>query len=337
MNVQYIDNTFQYPVTDPDKIYKTREELDYKARTLSGIYLPVLGEQLNDLTKEIAATDAQALRTITLVPTILQSKEIQHYSTVIATLLLSTPTAEQKAAIDSFSAEIKTLIDDAILSTRKFSKDLSDSLTNLKAVTLSDNSFRISELQQALDAATLQLPGENSAIEQLLRNEAELNEAIKVIEATDTFTVLKELLLTVEQLTNTNMAAPKVALVQAGIKAAARVLGLIENTIKYDTLIAARREVQKRLDARRSNLLRINEDIKTLHGRKTQLTELQTVPISRNAYALEINTLVDSINKFLDITHFNAPGDLNELVKAFVEHSNVYSKHLTDLRKAWRS
>ncbi len=133
------------------------------------------------------------------------------------------------------------------------------------------------------------------------------------------------------------MAAPKVALVQAGIKAAARVLGLIENTIKYDNLIAARREVQKRLDARRSNLLRINEDIKTLHGRKTQLTELQTVPISRNAYALEINTLVDSINKFLDITHFNAPGDLNELVKAFVEHSNVYSKHLTDLRKAWRS
>lgn len=337
MNVQYIDNTFQYPVTDPDKIYKIREELDYKARTLSGIYLPILGEQLNDLTKEIAATDAQAHRTITLVPTILQSEEIQHYSTVIATLLLSTPTAEKKAAIESYSTEIKKLIDDAILSILKFSKDLSDSLTNLKAVTLSDNSFRISELQQALDAATLQLPGENSAIEQLLKNEAELNEAIKVIEATDTFTVLKELLLTVEQLTNINMAAPKVALVQAGIKAAARVLGLIENTIKYDNLIAARREVQKRLDARRSNLLRINEDIKTLHGRKTQLTELQTVPISRNAYALEINTLVDSINKFLDITHFNAPGDLNELVKAFVEHSNVYSKHLTDLRKAWRS
>lgn len=296
-----------------------------------------MSEQLNDLLKEIGATDTQALRIITLLPTVLQSSEIQNYSTVIGNLLRDEPTAEQQEAIDHFCNEIKSLIDDAIASTLTFSKDLSNSLTNLNAVTLSDNRFRISELDALLETTTVQLPAENSSIEQLLKNEATLSEAIKVIEATDNFTLARELLLTVERLTDINLSAPKVELVKAGIAASVKILGLVEGAVKYDNLIAARREVQIQLDARRSNLDRVNQEIKALQERKSQLLELQTVPDSRGAYVDEINTLVDSLNTFLDITHFNASNDLKTRVKTFIEHSKAYSKHLTELRKVWRS
>lgn len=192
MTVHTIDTSFQYPAPDMNKIYKSREELNYKIRTLGNLYLPVLAEELKGLEKEINTTDAQALKAITLIPSALQTSEIQQYYTIIENLKNENPTSEQKEAIDSFYGEIKSLIGNSTTETLKLFTELNNSLTNLQAVTLSDNQYRINELDTSILKISPQLSEEESAIERLVTDEAALNEAIKIIEAIDTFSLIKD-------------------------------------------------------------------------------------------------------------------------------------------------
>jgi hypothetical protein len=337
MSVHTLDTAFQYPATDVKKISDSRETINYTIRTLSTLYLPVLAEELNSLQTELNATDTQALRTITQVPAALQSNAIQELIGAVEKIQGDSQTVGQTEALDAIYAEIKLLINDAILKTTALSTDLNNNLTNLKAVTLSDNGFRIRELDALIADRAAGLPDEQSVIKELVEDEKKLGEAIKVIEAVSTFDLIKEVLLTAEQLATLQLPDPRIALVQAGIKAAVKVLGVVGDAVKYDNLITARRELQKRLDDRRSNLARLDKEIKTFQERKNQLMEAQTVQASIEVYSHEIATLVDSINTFLKNTRYSASDKLETVVKTFIEQSTAYSNHLNELRKAWRS
>ncbi|WP_095145036.1 alpha-xenorhabdolysin family binary toxin subunit B [Pseudomonas sp. Irchel s3b6] len=337
MTLHTLSTSFQYPAPDLNKIQKSREELNYKIRTLSTIYLPVLGEELNALQMEINSTDEQTLKAITQVPAALQTSEIQRFHTVIEKLQHETPTPEQQEAIDSYYGEIKLLIEAGTSETLKFATGLNNNLANLKATTLSDNQYRINELDVSINNITPRLAEEKLAIEKLVKNETELNEAIKVIEATDTFTLIKELFLTTEKLSALNLSAPQLELVKAGIAAAGKVLGLISDAIKYDNLIEARRQIQTQLDDRRKSSSLIDKNIETLQDRKKQLTEFQAIKTPREDYTREMSIIAESINKFLELTRHDASDELKSVVKQFIEQSNVFIKHLDNLRKEWRS
>jgi len=335
MTVHTIDTSFQYPAPDMNKIYKSREELNYKIRTLGNLYLPVLAEELKGLEKEINITDAQALKAITLIPSALQTSEIQQYYTIIENLKNENPTSEQKEAIDSFYGEIKSLIGNSTTETLKLFTELNNSLTNLQAVTLSDNQYRINELDTSILKISPQLSEEESAIERLVTDETALNEAIKIIEATDTFSLIKDVFL--EKLAALNLSAPQLELVKAGIGAAGKILDLVSNAIKYDNLVTARRQTQTKLDNRRLNLAGIKKELKTLEDRKFQLLELQAIKNPRETYTHEISTLTESVEKFLQINSYEASDDLHAVVKRFIEQTNVFVAHLNSLRKEWRS
>ncbi len=337
MTVHTLDTSFQYPAPDMKKIKESREELNYKIRTLSTIYLPVLREQLESLQEEINSTDQQALSTLTLTPTVLPISEIQHFHTIIEKMKLETPTPEQQEAIDNFYEEIKTLIKTGTSETSKLSTALNNNLTNLKAVTLSDNQYRIKELETSISEATPYIPEEESAIARLVKYESELNDAIKLIEATDTFSLIKEFFLTAEKLATLNLSAPQVELVKAGIAAAGKILNLISDRVKYDNLIQARSQIQKQLDDRRRNLARINQDVKFQQDQKNQLEEFQSVQTPRESYSQELSVLADAINKFLELTEPDKSDDLESVVKRFIEQSDIFRKHLKSLRGQWKS
>lgn len=337
MTVHTLDTSFQYPVPDMKKIKESREALNYKIRTLSTIYLPVLGEQLKSLQEEINSTNKQALSTLTLTPTALPITEIKHFLTAIENLKTGTPTPEQQEAIDSFYKEIKILMKSGTTGTLDFLTALNNNLLNLKAVTLSDNQYRIKELETSISNATPYISEEESAIARLVKNETELNEAIKLIEATDNFLLIKELFLTAEKLATLNLPAPQVELVKAGIAAAGKILNLISDSIKYDNLIQARSQIQKQLDDRRRNLARINQDIKILQNQKNQLEEFQSVQTPRELYTHELSVLADAINKFLELTEHDESDDLESVVKRFIEQSDIFMKHMKSLRGEWKS
>jgi hypothetical protein len=204
-------------------------------------------------------------------------------------------------------------------------------------VTLSDNQYRIKELETSISNATPHIPEEESTIARLVKNETELNEAIKLIEATDTFSLFKEFFLTAEKLANLNLPAPQVELVKTGIAGAGKILNLISDRIKYDHLIQARSQIQKQLDDRRRNLARINQDIKILQDQKSQLEEFQSVQTPREFYTNELSVLADAVNTFLELTEHDGSDDIESVVKRFIEQSNIFMRHLKSLREEWKS
>jgi len=336
MTVHSIDTSFQYATPDIKKIKTIREDLNYKFSTLSNLYLPLLSEELRDLQKEVNATDSQALKTMTLVPAALQTSEINTLITVITNLSNEKPTAEQQEAITSFYKEIQILIKEALGSSHELSTQLRNSLTNLEAASLSDNRHRLSELEKTIDNISPQLLAIEGSVEQLVNDETSLNQAIKIIESADAFTLIRELFLNVEKLTALNLSAPQLELVKAGISAGTRILGLVENAVKYDNLISARRQVQTQLDDQRSKLANIKKEVKTLQDRKGQLTELQAVTTLKEGFSTQIHTLAESLNQFLDNNRHDASDDAGSVVKCFIEQSKVYSAHLIKLRGEWR-
>jgi hypothetical protein len=319
------------------KIKQNRDELHYKIRTLSTVYLPVLREQLVSLSEELNTTDKQALSTLTLLPTALPISEVQRFHTVIEKLKLEPSSPEQQEAIDSFYKEIKSLIDSGKSEVSKLATALNNNLANLKAVTLSDNQYRIKELEASISSISPYVAEEERSIEKMGKDESELSNAIKLIEATDTFSLIKELFLTAEKLAGLNLSTPQIELVKAGIAAAGKILNLISDRIKYGNLIEARRQIQLRLDDRRRNLARINQDIKLLQDQKNQLVAFQSVQAPRVAYTNEISTLADAIDKFLEINEHNVADDFSSVVKRFIEQSNSFIKHLNNLRQEWQS
>ncbi|RAI71243.1 hypothetical protein DOZ80_05200 [Pseudomonas fluorescens] len=337
MTLHTLGSQFQYPAPDMKKIKKNRDELHYKIRTLGTIYLPVLGEQLTSLLNEINAIDDQALRTLTLLPTVLPISEIQRFHTTIENMKLEPSTPDQEEAIASFYQEINSLIESGTSEVSKLATGLNNNLVNLKAVTLSDNQYRIKEIEASISNISPNISAEEKAIEKLEKDESELNTAIKLIEATDTFELIKELLLTAEKLAGLNLSAPQVELVKAGLAVAGKLLNLISDKIKYGNLIDARRQIQERLDDRRQNLARINQDVKNLQDRKNQLVEFQSAQTPREIYTNEISTLVDAIYKFLEINEHSAADDFSSVVKRFIEQSNIFITHLNNLRQEWRS
>lgn len=337
MTVHTLGTSFQYPIPDMRKIKESREALNYKIRTLSNIFLPVLREQLKSLQEEINSTDEQALSTLTLIPTALPITEIKYFHNTIENLETGTPTQEQQEAIDNLYKEIKKLIEHGTSGTLELLTALNNNLTNLKAVTLSDNQNRIKELEASINNDTPYIPEEERAIARLVKDESEVNEAIKLIKATDIFSLIKEFFLTAEKLADLNLSAPQLQLVKAGISAAGKILNLISDRIKYDDLIQARSEIQKRLDDRRRNLASIKQDIKALQDQKNQLEEFQSVQTPRESYTQELSVLADAINKFLELTEHHESDDLESVVKRFIEQSDIFMKHMKSLRGEWRS
>lgn len=337
MTLHTLGSPFQYPTPDIKKIKQTREELDYKIGALSTVYLPVLGEQLTSLRSEINSIDNQALNTLTLLPSALPISEVQRLHTIIENLKLEPSTPEKNEAIDSYYQEINSSIESGTSEVLDFATILNNNLSNLKAVTLSDNQYRIKDLETDISNISPHITKAENDIEQLVTDESELNKAIKLIEAMDTFSLIKEFFLTAEKLAGLNLSAPQVELVKAGIAAAGKILNLISDKIQYDNLIEARRQIQGRLDDRSRNLTRINQDTKILQDQKKQLVEFQSVQTPREAYTNEISTLVDAVFKFLEITKHDAGDDFSSVVKRFIEQSNIFIKHMNNLRQEWRS
>ncbi|WPN47920.1 MULTISPECIES: alpha-xenorhabdolysin family binary toxin subunit B [unclassified Pseudomonas] len=336
MAVHTLFNSFQYPKPNIKLIKDNREALNYKIRTLSTIYLPVLAEQLNALQQEINLTDKQALSALTLISTAFSTTEITDLHNITETLRLKAPTPEQEEAIKIYYKEIKSLIESGTVSTSKHLSTLNNNLINLKAVTLSDNEYRIKELETSINNNAPYIPEEEQVIAQLKKEETHLNEAIKAIEAIDTFSLIKGVLLTAEQLTSLNLSAPQVELIKKGLAAAGKILDLISDQLKYDNLIQARRKIQERLDDRRSNLNRFIEDVKNLQIQKNQLLEFQSVQALREIFTQEMSVLVDAIDKFLELTAPDGTDGLEVFIKRYIEQSGIFMKHLKSIREEWQ-
>jgi hypothetical protein len=334
--IDSVELATDYVLPDVKKIHACRDELNYKISILNNLPIPVLVEEFSALRKETSNAYDQAKRAITLIPVSLQTDEIVSLIETIERIR-ENPTAEQQQAIESLSQEIKQLINNALSETGEYAIAFDDSLANLRAVTLTDNQYRIQALEETIRQSELPAAAEKAAIERLLTDEAVLNESIKLIESTDSFSLIKELLLTASNLAVMNPSPTQLKLIQSGMDVAGRLLGLVSDAIKYGNLIEARRQVQVELDRRRQTSAHMQNELQMLRDRHQLLLEAQSVRATRDTYHDEMSRLAGAISQFLNTNNHGASAALETVAQTFLSQAGILTGQLNTLRRKWRN
>ncbi|WP_434608394.1 alpha-xenorhabdolysin family binary toxin subunit A [Pseudomonas sp. R1-7] len=334
--IDSVELATDYVLPDVKIIHACRDELNYKISILNNLHIPVLVEEFNALRKETSNAYDEAKRAITRIPVSLQTVEIVSLIDTIERIR-ENPTAEQQQAIESLSQEIKQLINNALSETDKYAIAFDDSLANLRAVTLSDNQYRIQALEETIRQSELPAAAEKAAIERLLTDEGVLNESIKLIESTDSFSLIKELLLTASNLAVMNPSPTQLKLIQAGMDVAGRLLGLVSDAIKYGNLIEARRQIQVELDRRRQTSAHKQNELQMLRDRHQLLLEAQSVRATRDTYHDEMSRLAGAISQFLNINNHGASATLETVAQTFLSQAGILTRHLNTLLREWRN
>ena len=330
-----IETETGYTLPDIKEIQAYRAQLNHKISMLSNLYIPALAEEFTALRKALNNTDDQAKRAATQIPVALQANQIVRLHGVIEKLR-ENPTPEEQEAIESFSQEIKQLIDDALSETDKHVVALDKSLTSLNAVTLSDNEHRTRELDDTINKTELRAGTEQTTIRRLVVQETKLNESIKLLESTNGFSLIKHLLLTAGTLGLMSLSPPQLKLIRQGVDVAGKLLGLVVGSIKYDNLIEARHQLQIQLDRHRETSALTQKELGVLRNRHQLLVEAQSVPPLREAYSNEISQLSGSIGHFLNLNNHGTSAELETVILTFLRESAVLADHLNSFRQEWR-
>jgi len=337
MTVHMLDTPYQLPQPDLEIIRVSRAEINHHVIALGNIYLPVLRDELLGLRKEISLTDEYTLNVLTGAPITLENEEVNTLLTAIDTLNKQAPTEESKAAIAEYAKEVSGLIDQSVSTVKQYASDLDDRVTNLNAVRLSDNKYRLLELEQSVETSHALLTVEREALAALEANAELLKAAINEMEKLTFFDKLKPLVESLQELTKIDPKDPALGAIQAGITGVKNILGLASDGVNYTHLIEARSVVQERLKGRRKKVLDLEDQIETSSTRIQQLTTAGGLNDHKTRYAQEINKIGEALSTFVNSNLPNSAEVVAQRAERFAIQAKALGTYLNTLRKAWQS
>ncbi|MGV8862301.1 MAG: alpha-xenorhabdolysin family binary toxin subunit B [Pseudomonas sp.] len=337
MTVHLLDTPYQLPQPDLEIIRVSRTEINHHVIALGNIYLPVLRDELLGLRKEISLTDEYTLSVLTGVPIALENEEVSTLLNAIDTLNKQAPTEESKAAIAEYANEVSGLMDQSVSTVKQHASDLDDRVTNLNAVRLSDNKYRLLELEQSVETSHALLTVEREALAALEANAELLKAAINEMEKLTLFDKLKPLVESLQELTKIDPKDPALGAIQAGITGVKNILGLASDGVNYTHLIEARSVVQEHLKGRRKKVLDLEDQIETSSTRIQQLTTAGGLDDHKARYVQEITKIGQALSTFVNSNLPNSAEMVAQRAERFAIQANALGTYLNTLRKAWQS
>jgi hypothetical protein len=337
MTVHLLDTPYQLPQPDLDIIRSSRAEIDHHVIALGNIYLPVLKDELLGLRKEISLTDEYTLNVLTGVPIALENEDMDVLFKALDKLNKQASTEEVKAAIEEYSKEVSGLMDQSVSTVKQYASDLDDRVTNLNAARLSDNKYRLLELEQSVEASQALLTVETEAIAALEANAELLKPAINEVEKLTFFDKLKPLVESLEELTKIDPKDPLLGSIQAGIKGVNNILELANDAVNYTHLIQARSVIRERLKERRKKVLDLEDRIETSSTRIQQLTTAEGLYEHKTRYVQEITKIGVALSKFVNSNLPNSDEVVSQRAERFGIQASALCTYLHTLHKAWRN
>jgi len=337
MTVHLLDTPYQLPHPDLNIIRTSRAEIDHHVIALGTIYLPVLKDELLGLRKEISLTDEYTLNVLTGVPIALENEDMDVLFNALDKLNKQALTEEVKAAIEEYSKEVSGLMDQGVSTVKQYASDLDDRVTNLNAARLSDNKYRLLELEQSVDAGQALLTVEREAIAALEADAELLKPAINEIDKLSFFDKLKPLVESLEELIKIDPKDPLLGSIQAGIKGVNNILGLASDGVNYTHLIEARSRVQERLKERREKVVDLEDRIETSSTRVQQLTTAEGLYEHKARYVQEITKIGQALSTFVNSNLPNSAEVIAQRAERFAIQAKALGAYLNTLRKAWQS
>jgi predicted transcriptional regulator len=324
-----------YLSPDLANIRESREAIRYQAIVGSAdLYIKALSDELIELNSAVGRTDQQIANSIAGALTALQTDELRENLQALNALKERETSPQIEQAIKSYSTIAEQLLELCVGRIAQLYSEVDASIFEVQSVTISNNRFRLSELKDASAKVQEQLTAEQVPLDELNKDLALLNDAIKEFEKLTVIDRFKPLLEQLKSLIGNKPKTPEIAAMEAGFLVATKFLEEANELIKYDGLTKARDTINIRRGQREERVSSLAKQLRDNADKTRQLNDTQKVLPHRQTYVSETTRLTDSLNAFLDVVP--APeADLQIRGEFVVLNSQALRSYLGKLQEGW--
>lgn len=314
----------------------SRTQLRQQALSLGDIYLPRLQEKLRALLVELDLVDTHGLKTLTSMPSALQTDGLPDLIQTIKGLREAS-SEESAEAINELTRELKEEARKRISDVARQVGELDDAVSNFKGITLNDADPMILKLEEEIIPEKNRLEEEGKPLSDLQAQLAALNKLITEVESISLLDRLKPLVESLSALLEVDPKDPLAGSVKAGLEGIKNQLNLGAEFIKYSHLVSLRQTLQERLATLNERLRELQDQVAEQQGKIAQLKVFQGLGAHQQVYLREAGTLARVIADFAEQNSIDETVDVVEQVNRFVENAAAMTTYLHGLRREWQS
>lgn len=321
---------------DIELIRASREAISYQATTGSArLYIEALKRELLVLNSEIGKADQLISNTLAKATVALDTDELGEELEALTALNNHELNDEIRKAIDAHSSNVSHLMKGCTSQIQTYQNAMSNSLFEVKTATISDNKYRLDELDEGRTRLNKELETEKQPLEQLKTDRDVLNAAIRIFESLTFIDRLKPLLEQLTGLIGGKPETPETAAMKAGLIVANKFLDEANELIKYTDLIKARTTVQTRMTQRMTRVISLETQIKDNEVKTKQLNDTQKVIEPRKSYVSEAGKIVESLGTFLKAVTPAQKDDVLTNGNLLMAQAGALSDYLEEIRGVW--
>jgi peptidoglycan hydrolase CwlO-like protein len=340
--------------------------------TLSDLYVPALKKELMALINSLNETDTLYNKNMSEASTALKTGAVSSYSKAIEKLKEKGDGDQE--AIKEHEKSLKDELEKYKKDITDHRDKLTEKLSTFSTVKLSDNTTELAFLDRQRKALVDTLPADQAELTSLRAEKKDLDKAIREFEST---TFIDRLRPIIQELDKTlggggesstagtaegntagtaagttagktiapslpSFAIPEESkkLVKGGIAVASKILDIVNEKIKYDNLIDARKKIKKDIENLQKSMSEIQKKVDVIDDNKDQLMVLLEVVEPKKNYVKESEKITNSFTLFLD--HIFPAGkdldkqdDLLAASKDWVKNCPLFNKYLSDVQYYW--
>lgn len=217
---------------------------------------------------------------------------------------------------------------------------LNTAIFNLRTMNLTDNTYRLTELETTI--ATLgqiaKKENDGSHYEEMLKRMAILETAIEAYES-ETFLdrakpVLDEIVKTVSSVVDAP-ATYKATLVKEGATVVNLMLNIVNSAVKYGDMVTLRGQLAVKINTRELAADVTDRDIREHVHELGQLRDFEMLKGVKTEYVNEIQKIADSCTSFIDEVYSSTPSDAEGIANRFNLHAPLLHAYASDLFNQW--
>lgn len=301
MMVAYIYETPNLPVIRKARIIASNQALV----TSSDVYITALGEELKRLNTAIGECDKEINGVLSDIPALIKFADVSKYLKLIG--------GDQG---EVYKAELANSLKRCFDEVSAVKKRCVDRVFEVETVTLSDTSRIIEQLTKERDVLAKNLPENKKELIQLRADKIKLDDALLEYETTSfidrLLPVLKSLeeSVTAEEQHSSDQAEDKKvvthrvpetvkATIKLALAIASRVLGILNEVIKYDDLRKTRQNLVADIEKKQQVLSEAEKKIDAITDKIESINILKAVEEPRRNYVSEAGKVSQSIIHFL--------------------------------------
>lgn len=327
-------NTDELQVLDLGVVRKARVII--RNETLinsSNVLYESLRQELKQLNASIDEVDLVINNALAAVPVLLDVDELREYVNGLEDMGAD---SDRQPARDSYLQEIGKLLDSFSVRFTKVREGVNAAIFVAETAVISGNDYMLSALQAERSVLLSQVSPEEKPLIRMKEQMAVIDQAIKVY--TDNSDLDKALVL-VDNATSVLDKAEvpggmKAAAIKAGAETAKLVLKTLNEAIKFEHLIAARKSLQESIDRRANRMTSLEQQLDANQKKSQQFIDSQNIVEPRRAYVYQVKKVADAFSNFHSAV-FLKPKDVQATAKLLLADADTLKKYFQNLQPYW--